>query len=275
MSVYSSGVDAYRDTTKWLSAFVPVASLITAGLVVGPEVVTTIERATSVEEWLTQNWLLLGCLVALFGGIAAILWSGAQVLSVEPKDLGDLWLTAEGRSSGKSLAKVITAIGNGAAAPYFYDVETIERSMAQLANAFDNNKADEVETGLKRLEPAVVLVREWSVFSQSQQPFTRFRWVFVGSSIAIAIALCVAPTQLASSAKVDKPTPVEVEVDTAGGAELARATACSDPAGTIYTAIGGTWSQPQLAVDGPGCAFGATWWPEPDHIELRLPVSTD
>jgi len=30
MSVYSTGVDAYRDTTKWLTAFVPIVSLATA-----------------------------------------------------------------------------------------------------------------------------------------------------------------------------------------------------------------------------------------------------
>lgn len=30
MSVYGTAVDAYRDTTKWLAAFLPVSALATA-----------------------------------------------------------------------------------------------------------------------------------------------------------------------------------------------------------------------------------------------------
>ena len=36
MFVYSAGADAFRDTTKWLVAFVPIAALGTAAVVLGP-----------------------------------------------------------------------------------------------------------------------------------------------------------------------------------------------------------------------------------------------
>lgn len=269
MSVYSTGVDAYRDTTKWLAAFVPIVALATATLVAGPRLVGTFETAPSLGSWFQDYWLILLCAVALFGGIAAILTTGARVLSVEPADIADL---ATDNGGPKALAG---AIGSGVAAPEFFDKDSFDQAMAKLQAAADAGDIAADDPTMARLKPAIDALREWSVFSRIQGPFRTFRITFVISVVLIAAAVVIAPAQLGSSAAIDKPTKVDIHFDDQGRADLQAETGCSDPDSTssAFYATGGTWDHPQLIAEGPGCRFADTWFPDPEHIEIRLPTS--
>lgn len=268
MSVYSTGVDAYRDTTKWLAAFVPVVSLATAIVVAGPRLLRTIETAPSIGSWLENYWLTLICGVALFGGMAAILATGAKVLSVEPADIADL---ATAKGGKESLAK---AIGSGVAAPDFFDKPDFDQAMAKLQVVAAAGDVPDNDPTMARLRPAIAALREWSVFSQMKGPFKRFRVTFILSAVAISAAVVLAPAQLGSSDAINKPTKVEVEVDAAGAKDLNERTGCSDPGATTFYAVGGTWDHPELRTDGPGCRFASTWLPNPAQLELRIPASS-
>lgn len=267
MSVYSTAVTAYRDTTKWLAAFVPVVSLATAILVVGPRLVRTIQTAPSLASWFQDYWLTLICGVALFGGMAAILATGANVLSVEPADIADL-------ATDSGPAALAQAIGSGVTAPEFFDKNQFDQAMAELQVKIDAGTITADDPTLARLKPAVDALREWSVFSRIQHPFKIFRRTFVASAVLIAMAVVLAPAQLGSSGVIDKPTTVAVEVDSAGKQQLLDATGCSDPVSSTFFAVGGTWDHPELTVDGPGCKFASSWIPDSTHVELRLPASS-
>lgn len=267
-SVYSTGVEAYRETTKWLAAFVPVTSLVTAAAVSGPKLIRSIQAAPSLGAWVQRYWLVLLCAVGLFGGIGAILWFGARVLRTEPADIGDL---ATGQAGAQDLAH---AIGSGVAAPEFFSKGTFDVAMSELANAWDTGElVGDDDPRLTRLRPAVEALREWSVFHRIQRTYRDFGIAFVAAAVVISIAILLAPAQLGSGAPIDEPTRVEIGVDAAGREDLAAHTGCTTPDSSSFFAVGGTWDQPQLAVDGPGCRFGATWKPDPAHIELRVPVA--
>lgn len=269
MSVYSSGVTAYRDTTKWLAAFVPVTGLVSAVVLVGPDLIVSAQTASSLREWLADYWLVVLSGIALFAGISAILISGAQVLSVEPTDIGKL------AEPGSTRRKLEVAVGEGAALPEFFNWEDFYAAMSDLANRWDDQDQSKRPAAddavLVRVKPAVESLREWSVFSRIQRPFRLFRMTFVVSSAIIIGALVLAPVQLSNADAIKKPTPVLVDVDTVGSEDLRAATDCDDAKTATFTAVGGTWEQPTLAVDGPGCRFGATWIPEPERIEVRTP----
>ena len=109
MSIYDSGSDAFRDTTKWLVAFVPVVSIIAIGATVIPRLVKG-SGTHSVSAWLGLNGLsLVGMLVSLVG-IALILIFGARVLSSQPIGFTALIATPKDLSS---------AFSAGVGAPYF------------------------------------------------------------------------------------------------------------------------------------------------------------
>ena len=263
MSVYASGVAAYRDTTKWLAAFVPVTALVTAGVAVGPRVLRSLDAAGSVAGWLADYWLVPLCALALLGGIVAILWTGARVLSVEPERMDALLV-------GAAKGELAEAIGAGAALPYYLDKAAFDAELESWATAVDAGgtlAADDPR--ITRLAPAVELIREWSVYHRIQAPYRLFRLAFVVGSVAITLAILVAPVQLGSATPITEPTQVVVRV--ADEERLAEVSGCSDARRSRFTAIAGTWERPVLAVDGPGCRFGASWAPDPDEIELRLP----
>lgn len=271
MSVYSSGVTAYRDTTKWLAAFVPVTALVSAAVLVGPDLIVSAQTSSSAWEWLSDYWLVVLSGLGLVAGISAILICGARVLSVEPADIGKL---AEPGSARRNLE---VAIGEGAALPEFFNWEDFYAAMSDLANRWDDPDKTKRPTAedavLIRVKPAVESLREWSVFSRIQEPFRTFRIAFVSSSVVIIAALVLAPVQLPSADVIGKPTSVQVEVDTAGIQDLQAATGCNDAENATFTAVSGTWDRPTLAVDGSGCHFAAVWTPAPDQVEVRLPTA--
>lgn len=266
MSLYSTGVDAYRDTTKWLVAFVPITAIAGAGVATGPRLIRSLDASTGASGWLEDHWPVLVCALLLLGSLVAIVWTGASVLSTQPSDIGTL-------GSGQPNQDLAQAIGDGAAAPYFFDKNSFDSAMAAIANGYDAGTIKADDATLARLSPAIDSLRDWSVYQRVQEPFRRFRFAFTGGATAIVVSIVWASALLGSSPAIDKPTAVDVTVETEGAASLLAATGCTDPSATVFTAIGGTWEEPQLAADGPNCRFGAVWSPNSEQAEIRLPAA--
>lgn len=263
MSVYDSGVAAYRDTTKWLVAFVPIVSILAATVTIGPGLTLSVQHAQSLGDWLVDYWLAAVCGLVLLGGIAAILYWGAKVLSVEPTDLGKLQDQA-------FAARLEDAIGAGVTAPEFFTAESFNAAMAALANSWDQPQptpADELN--LTRLKGAVENLRQWAIFDRVRTAFTCFIVAFTLGVAATGAAIVVAASQFDTSPVIEKPTAVSVELNGAGKVQLTERTGCTEPAATTFLAVEGTWRHPTLTADGPGCRFGITWAPRSDNIELR------
>ncbi|QIK66841.1 hypothetical protein G7072_11250 [Nocardioides sp. HDW12B] len=262
MSVYDSGVSAYRDTTKWLVAFVPIGSLIAAAVTLGPDLVESIQASNGVGNWLGDYWFAVICGVVFLLGIGAILYFGAAVLSVAPTDIGAIQEDA----FAPTLAK---AIGEGVAAPEFFTPEAFRSAMADLANAWDGkDPVSDDDPRLTRLRTPLENLRQWSIFNSVQARFSDFVLAFILGVAAISTAIILAPAQLNVGPAIEKPTVVLVELSDTGEADLEKATSCSGT-DTVFTAIDGTWKHPTLAVDGTGCDFGATWRPGPGEAEIR------
>jgi hypothetical protein len=64
-----------------------------------------------------------------------------------------------------------------------------------------------------------------------------------------------------------------VTVSRSGAADLYSMTGCSNPTGTKFHAVAGTWSSPVLIMEGAGCRFGAQWQPLSKLAEVRVPAS--
>ncbi|MEV8182846.1 hypothetical protein [Specibacter sp. NPDC078692] len=267
MSIYSDGTAAYRETTKWLTAFVPLTAMVASILTLGPPVLRSIQDAPSLPAWIGEHTVVLLCIAVLFGGLTVILSFGTKVLSVEPQDIGPLLNSPEKRS------ELAAVIGTGTTAPWFLDLATFNEALGEIAKApKDPNSPPRNDTSqIDQFKLAVEVLRDWSLYHEIQIAFRNFLRAFIASTIAIAIAALVAPAQLESVIPVDKPTLVSIEVNESGQNDLLTRTGCTDPTASTFTAIGGSWKHPELAVDGPGCAFGAAWHPRRGHIELRLP----
>lgn len=263
MPVYDGGVTAYRDTTKWLTAFVPLASLAAAATTVGPDLVRSVQQSTGIGDWYGRHGAAAWCLLAILLGIVSVLISGGRVLSISPVDLGRL-------QSEEFAGRRAKAIGEGVLAPEFFTDESFVSAMANLANAWDQPALTEADKlNLTRLQGAVGNLRQWAIFDRVRTAFRRFVGVFAVATAAIVAGVVIAPSQLGSGPVIDKPTAVTVALDHQGRADLAAATQCTDPARTTFVAVDGTWRQPTLLVDGPGCRFAARWTPRAEHVAVR------
>ncbi len=268
MGVYGAAGDAYRDTTKWLAAAVPVATLVGAGVTLGPKLVQSIQGAVSLRSWVGGHALVLLAGVVLAGGVTWILWTGAAVLSAGPALPVELVRDPDG--------VVGTAIGAGVALPYYDSAPSFVADLdAWLGEggeeARGGGKAEGSEgSPLDRLGPAMVAISEWSALHTVETRFAAFRRAFAVSTVCIVGAVLLAAAQLPSGAAVSSPTAVVVEVGQPGADELWAATGCTDPMRSTYTAIGGTWDAPVLSVDGPGCRLGATWTPSRGAAGVRV-----
>ncbi len=263
MPVYDSGVAAYRDTTKWLTAFVPLGALTAATATIGPDLVRSVQAASGVGDWIGRHWPAAACLIAILAGVIAILYWGGRVLSVAPTDLGQL-------QSPAFAPRLARAIGQGVTAPEFFTVESFTTAMAALANSWDQPApAPADDLNLARLKGAVENLRQWAVFDDVKSAFRDFIVAFAIATTAIGAAVVIAPSRLGGGLPIDKPSAVAVAVDDEGRRELTAATGCTDPTASTFLAVDGSWRQPTLAVDGPGCRFGATWIPDPDHVKIR------
>lgn len=300
MSVYGAAGDAYRDTTKWMTATLPLATFVAAGVTIGPPLVRSIQTAPSAGAWLAGHWLVLVCLLLLVAGVGLVLRAGARVLSTGPNLPADLIKQGSGDAEA--------AIREGVALPYYADGPSFVRDLTGWIAAMDAtdvndegarakvtaNAAVEASASAKRgrwcslsrdavgskptdgpdprqerLIGALAAIGEWSALHKIQHAFRDFRRSFAGGVLAIVVALALAPVQLPSGPAVTAPIPVTVEVSDAGAADLWSVTECTDPMLSTYIAIGGTWDAPLLAVDGPGCRFGATWAPASSDAEVR------
>ncbi|CCH75911.1 conserved membrane hypothetical protein [Nostocoides japonicum T1-X7] len=263
MSVYGGAGDAYRDTTKWMAASVPLATLVAAGVALGPRVVQSVQTASSVSGWVGGHWLVLLCGAAVVGAVAWVLATGARVLSAGPSLPVELVKDPDG-AVGK-------AIGDGVALPYYGGAPSFYADLDAWLEDIEAPDADPAmpDSRLDRLVPSLVAIGEWSALHEIEVAYKDFRRAFGLGVLCIVLAILVAPVQLPSGPAVTAPTPVTVEVGQAGADDLWSKTGCTDPMMSTFTAVAGTWDAPVLAVDGPDCPIGATWVPSRTDADVR------
>jgi hypothetical protein len=119
MSVYADGVAAYRDSTKWLVAFVPITTVATGLVAAGAP---SFGRIRAQSETTLTHLVFAAILTTL--ALSAVMLSGTRVLDAEPESLSSL-------QKPKNRATLAKAISDGVIAPHFFDAEAFQKAMAQ------------------------------------------------------------------------------------------------------------------------------------------------
>lgn len=124
MSIYDTGADAFRDTTKWLVAFVPIASIVAVTAAIGPRLAGDAAASESLGDWARANVLPLAGVAAVVAGVVLIVVFGANVLSTQPNDFTSMFTTDQQRLSD--------AFSAGVGAPFFLDDQAFKLALADL-----------------------------------------------------------------------------------------------------------------------------------------------
>lgn len=72
MSIYKSGVDAYRDTTKWLVAFIPVTAITTTAVLLAAPLRAGALAASDPSTWMARHGSIVWCAIVVIAAIGAI-----------------------------------------------------------------------------------------------------------------------------------------------------------------------------------------------------------
>jgi hypothetical protein len=267
VSIYSTGAEAYRDTTKWLIALVPLASLVAAAAVVGPRLVTGRPAAGTLSTWITYGLAILGCGFVLVG-ICLIVAHGATVLSTAPKDVDKIV---------NDPLRFSEAFSAGVGYPYFLESDDFKTAVLDL-NTEETSAPTAAAPGApnalaERVAGASTQLREWAFFDALGTEFGKFKsWFLWGIClIAAGLVLAVIAINLAP-APIAQPTAAVVELSSSGATALIRSTGCQAPSTTRFVAVSGTWSSPVLETEGPGCRINAQWRPSSSQAQV-LPAS--
>lgn len=263
VSVYSTGAEAFRDTTKWLVAFVPIATIVATAGLLGPHLLSNAAASDSPWAWTREHvWPLVG-IATVVAGVVLVVSFGAKVLTAQAKDVRRL-LT-------KDEEKLSSAFSAGVGAPYFLDDRAFRNAVASLDERWSTG-SQVSESELTRVVAATDMLRGWALHDALASSFRRFQiWFGVGVALIvvglISAAVVIAPT----GAAIEQPTVVQVTLAESGAQDLRNKTGCQAPTETEFVAVAGTWGAPVLEADGLGCKFRARWRPEPQLIELRIP----
>lgn len=90
MSIYKSGVDAYRETTKWLVAFIPVTAITTTAVLLAAPLRAGALAASDPSTWMARHGSIVWCAIVVIAAIGAILWCAARVLSAAPIEVASI-----------------------------------------------------------------------------------------------------------------------------------------------------------------------------------------
>lgn len=260
MSIYSTGAEAYRDTAKWLVAFVPVSTIVAGAVALGPRLLEDAAAAASPTAWAQTRVAVLVGVGLIVAGVGGVLWSGARLLRTQPVDFTALLKDSE---------KLREAFQNGVGVPYFLDDASYLAALKKLAATWATGDAV-LDAELERANASTEELRSWALQQQLRPAFRTFGWVFgLGVLLIVAGFLAVAAGLGPAPIRFGTPTVVVVELSDAGAVDLATATGCTNIAESTFLAVAGTWESPVLEVDGPDCEFGAQWRPSSGGAELR------
>lgn len=263
-SVYDSGASAYRDTAKWLVAFVPIASLLAAAGVVGPALVQSGAEAGSLPTWLAANALTLVALAVMALGMTIVITAGAKVLAAQPAGLASVLAT----TSDDAGARLAAAFGEGLGVPYYYDSAPFLTDLRKMS-ARDAQVTEDVA---HRAVTTLATVREWALHQELSTLFSAFVVRFlVGVGLVAAGFLVAASTVEDPAASRREPVPVALVAPADAAADFEEHLGCP-PVGPQLWLVDGTWEEPVLEADGPGCAIGKTWEPQEEHVVRLRPA---
>jgi hypothetical protein len=256
MSIYAAGVDAQRETVKWLVAFVPSAAIVA---IAGTLLVETRHREPGpLASWADEAVLPLVALAIALAGTVAIIAAGARVLSAQPADL---------TTTITDTARLSEAFAAGVGAPHFTSSTDFAAAMGALAAAWTSGSAPD-EQHVTRAEAATEALRAWVLHRAVSERFRGFVVWFCLGAVMIVGGLAVAHASWpAPAARFTTPTEVDFAIVDEEGFQ--EATGCDRSEDTTAIAVGGSWDDPVLELHGPGCTFDDRWHPAPEDIQLR------
>lgn len=261
MSIYKSGVDAYRDTTKWLVAFIPVTAITTTAVLLAAPLRAGALAASDPSTWMARHGSIVWCAIVVIAAIGAILWCAARVLSAAPIEVASIL-----ERVGGAKKEIDAALGSGIAAPAFLSTAEFDTATVKLRDPNQSPSPPELD----RLGDAFETLREWTMFTETKRRFNLLA-IAMGLGIpAICIAVLVALSHVGSAAAITEPVAVDVQLSRSGADALTASTGCQDPPTTTFLAVAGTWDAPVLLPSGTGCEFGVRWTPAPDQVIASL-----
>lgn len=269
MSVYGSGVEAYRSTAKWLVSLVPIATIVTAGIAFGPDLV---EKAATLDEgeFFNQHWPAMAGVLLIAGGLGVVVWQAAALLSEQAPNVTTL--------ESELLDK---AFGAGVAVPYFVDQATYQDAQNQLTAWVDSQRSDSGSIDcqsktqkpdselVKALSAAVDALREWALHHDISKQFLKFNLWFAGGVLAMVAGLLIAAIDLTEPTVERRDPPVAVMATLSDEAwnDMNSVLGCgaaidgTRPDVQLWL-VAGDWENPILQVDGEGCATATDWDPK-------------
>lgn len=202
VTIYTAGAEAFRDTTKWLVAFLPTATILTAGALVGPRLLADAARSRSLLDWAGRNgWSIVG-IVMVLTGLALIVALGARVLSTQASGFTELLMEDE--------AGLSRAFSAGVGAPYFLDDISFRTAMRELDMKWTDGGAV-TDAELTRAVAATEMLREWALHRALAATFGRFVTFFAVGALLIAGGLVVTVLGLGPAAgPIQTPQVVQV-----------------------------------------------------------------
>jgi|GEM_PF-7134506 hypothetical protein len=263
MSVYSDAASTFRDTTKWLVAFVPVAALVSAAAVVGPRLLYAVDSGDSPApgEWIVILAPVLGVALVVFGAIPVL-----RPKLPSPPEILD--------TGGKRRKDGDAAMSDGVGEPYVSSIDELKRATQNVKAAEDPAK---VFPDAKAVAEIHTNLRDWVMLKKTASRFTLFGALYLIGILLIGVGVIGGATVLkAPSAEITEPTVVEVELSTDGLTHFKSETGCDSADGVVFVAVGGTWDHPTLRVkapDGNNCNFGAEFEPDPGQILITKPAA--
>ncbi len=247
MSLYGSGGAAYRDATKWLIGFAPIASMIA----VGGAVVAPLAQQNGTSSVDSALWLGVGIAFVLIG-IALVLGAGSAVLLTHANDFSEI-------SSKPSQLDAAFAAGVGV--PYYFASTKFIDEMQELASGTAAPDSDVAKRALHVTGP----LQEWALTQR-----LRSRWGYFVGFFVLGLSMTLGGLVLSALNIRDVPVqPIRVELRgpiPSSGVASDRFD-CRDPENAEFWLVAGTWDEPVLEVDGPGCS-GIRWTPR-DGTDAR------
>lgn len=241
----------YKDTAKWLLAFLPVSTLAGAAAVLRPHIGAI--REVGGVSWVQANpWnaIAFGLPIVVVLGLAygCLRVMLAKSDPYERLEQNQTWMSEAFSQYGVGI-------------PEFNDSSKFTDAIEEASNGTDGSRADDIA----KVVPRIVAL---SAELNARTRFVQFAWGYGIGLVAIAVCALYLSQQ---SVPLATPLRAEVHVGTDSEPEFTTLTGCADAATTKAVAIGGTNESPVLRLYGDDCK-SIEWQPDGD---IDVVVITD
>jgi hypothetical protein len=240
----------YKDLAKWLIAFIPVTTLASVGLALGPNADTIAN--VGLADWVAERPIAVtavGAVVLTTVGLVALC---ARVLLAQPSEWTELASDPEWMSEAFSRYS--------AGRPDFLDATAFRSAEINcLADPGDVRRTAVAETTLR----VVNLSGDLNAKALAQ----KFLWAYLVGIVVIAAGVfTVLVSAGGEPSTITSPASATVHIPHDERARFTSATGCSMPSKVAAVAVAGSWTEPRLRLFGEGCDDDE-WQPSPSlHV---------